>query len=227
MTEPVNPRRRYNSPRRREQAAATRREILEAASGSSSGRATRRRRWRRSRPRPASRSRPSTSRSRPRAASCARSGTCSSAATRSDVPVAEQTWYREMLDEPDPERQLRLNARNSRAGKLRVGARRRGDPRRRPDRSRRSQALWDRIQTEYHENQRAIVESLAREEARSRRASTSTAPPTSSGRSTTPTVWQLLVGDRGWTPERTSTWSPAPWTAARSCARTPERPLLG
>ena len=37
-----------------------------------------------------------------------------------DVPVAEQAWYRETLDEPDPERQLRLNARNSRLGKERV-----------------------------------------------------------------------------------------------------------
>ena len=32
------------------------------------------------------------------------------------IPVAEQAWYREMLAEPDPERRLRLNARNSRAG---------------------------------------------------------------------------------------------------------------
>ena len=37
-----------------------------------------------------------------------------------DVPVAEQAWYRETLDEPDPVRQLRLNARNSRRGKERV-----------------------------------------------------------------------------------------------------------
>src|SRR5262245_3032805 len=39
-----------------------------------------------------------------------------------DRPIAEHEWYREVLEEPDPERQLRLNARNSRAGKQRIGA---------------------------------------------------------------------------------------------------------
>ena len=89
-----------------------------------------------------------------------------------------------MLDEPDPERQLRLNARNSRAGKLRVGATGEAiraaapvDPE--------IEALWQRIQANYRENQRGIVESLDRKGALSP-ASTSTAPPTSSGRSTTP-----------------------------------------
>src|SRR6478752_2591815 len=38
-----------------------------------------------------------------------------------DAPVAERGWYREVLEEPDPERQLRLNARNSRVAKLRIG----------------------------------------------------------------------------------------------------------
>src|SRR6266511_491691 len=39
-----------------------------------------------------------------------------------DVPVAERQWYREVVEEPDPERQLRLNARNARAVKARVAA---------------------------------------------------------------------------------------------------------
>ena len=30
-----------------------------------------------------------------------------------DVPVMDRAWYREVLEEPDPERQLRLNARNA------------------------------------------------------------------------------------------------------------------
>ena len=67
------------------------------------------------------------------------------------------------------------------------------------------EALWRRIQTDFHANQRAIVESLAEKGALDP-ASTSTAPPTSSGRSTTPTVWQLLVGERGWTPEEYEQW---------------------
>src|ERR671915_453346 len=39
-----------------------------------------------------------------------------------EAPVRERRWYREVLDEPDPERQLRMNARNSRAVKARAGA---------------------------------------------------------------------------------------------------------
>src|SRR5215210_7325373 len=39
---------------------------------------------------------------------------------RDDVPVAQQQWYREVVEEPDPERQLRLNAHNSRVVKLRI-----------------------------------------------------------------------------------------------------------
>src|SRR3954465_2762662 len=38
-----------------------------------------------------------------------------------DAPVGQREWYREMLEEPDPERQLRLNARNARAVKTRIG----------------------------------------------------------------------------------------------------------
>src|SRR6478672_9140777 len=117
MTGPVNPRRSYNSPRRREQAAATRQEILEAAErlfGQKGYAAT------------------------TMAAIAAEAGVALKTVyvafeTKSGVlralwnlrlrgdeeltPVAEQTWYREMLAEPDPERRLRRNARNSRAGK--------------------------------------------------------------------------------------------------------------
>jgi AcrR family transcriptional regulator len=39
-----------------------------------------------------------------------------------EAPVRERRWYREVLDEPDPERQLRMNAHNSRAVKTRAGA---------------------------------------------------------------------------------------------------------
>src|SRR5437588_7135209 len=38
------------------------------------------------------------------------------------IPVGEQHWYREVLDEPDPEHQLLLNARNSLVVKARAGA---------------------------------------------------------------------------------------------------------
>src|SRR4051794_26846780 len=78
---------------------------------------------------------------------------------RDEVPVAEQAWYRDVLQEPDAERQLRLTARNSRAVKLRIAGVleviRSAAPSD-PD----IRALWDRIQSDFHANQRVIVESV-------------------------------------------------------------------
>jgi AcrR family transcriptional regulator len=78
---------------------------------------------------------------------------------REDVPVGEQEWFKEVLAEPDPERTLGLNARNSRRFKERSTALLRVlrdaaplDPE--------IAALWERVQREYHANQRAVVESL-------------------------------------------------------------------
>jgi len=122
-----------------------------------------------------------------------------------DAPVADRAAYRAVLDEPDPERQLRLNARNSRAGKERVGsvvevirAAATVDPD--------IAALWDRIQSEYHANQQVIVESLAEKAA--------LRPGLDEGRAADvlwtlnhPGVWQLLVGLRGWTADEYERWS--------------------
>ncbi len=121
-----------------------------------------------------------------------------------DVPVAERDWYREVVQEPDPERQLRLNARNSRARKERIGALldviRAGAPVD-PD----VDALWNRIQAEFHSNQRVIVESLAARKA--------LRPGLDVDRATDilwmlnhPDVWQHLVRERGWTPEDYEQW---------------------
>jgi AcrR family transcriptional regulator len=132
-----------------------------------------------------------------------------------DVPVAERRWYRELLEEPDPERQLRLNARNSRVGKLRIGnvievirAAAPIDPE--------IAALWDRIQIEYHANQRAVVQSVHEKGA--------LAASLDVDRATdilwtlnNPTVWQLLVGRRAWTPDQYEQW----------CADTACSQLLG
>src|SRR5262249_4124624 len=81
-----------------------------------------------------------------------------------ETPIGERAWYREVIDEPDPERRLRLNARNSSEGKARVGAVAEvirtaapSDPE--------IEALWNRIQTDYHANQRAIVERLEESDA--------------------------------------------------------------
>jgi AcrR family transcriptional regulator len=196
--------RTYNSPRRREQAAATRRQILEAAQRlfERQGYAA-----------------------TTMAAIAAEAGVAlktvyvafetKSGVLRAlwnlllrgdeeDAPVAERDWYREAADEPDPERRLRLNARNSRVVKTRIaGVLRviRTAAPVDPDIA----ALWDRIETEFHANQRKIVEPLGAGEALK--------PGLDVDRAADilwtlnhPDVWHLLVGERGWTPEQFEQW---------------------
>jgi AcrR family transcriptional regulator len=204
MPEGVKPRRRYDSPRRREQAAATRREILEAAqrlferhgyTATSMG------------------------------AIAAEAGVALKTVyvafeskrgvllalwhlrLRGDqepVPVGERPWFREVVDEPDPEGQLRLNARNSRVVKERAGTLLEvlrnaapADPE--------IDALWRRIQAEFYDNQRSIVESLQRKNA--------LRPGLDVARGTDilwtlnhPNLYRLLVADRGWTLDEYETW---------------------
>src|SRR6476659_886092 len=120
MAEAVKATRRYDSTRRREQAAATRRAILEAAQRlfERDGYGA------------------TTMAAIAAAASVALKTVYLAFDTKSgllralwhlrlrgdddDAPVAERQWFRDVLAEPDPERQLRLNARNSRAVKLRA-----------------------------------------------------------------------------------------------------------
>jgi AcrR family transcriptional regulator len=129
-----------------------------------------------------------------------------------DAPVAEREWYQRVLEEPDPERKLRMNAANSRAAKLRLGALlevvRTGAAL-----DEEVAALWDRIQSEFYENQRRIVETLA--------ASESLAPGLSVERATDvlwtlnhPSVWLLLARERGWSADEYERWF-----ADSSCAQ--------
>jgi AcrR family transcriptional regulator len=129
-----------------------------------------------------------------------------------EIPVAERQWYRETVEEPDPERQLRLNARNARAAKTRIAsllevirtaAPADGD----------IGALWSRIQTEFHANQRVIVESLAAKKALKRGLDVDRATDIL-WTLNHPDVWQLLVRERGWTPED---WEQ--WFADTACAQ--------
>lgn len=121
------------------------------------------------------------------------------------VPVAEQLWYREVLDEPDPARQLRLNARNSSAGKLRVGALAqviRGAGEVDPE----AAALWSRIQAEYHANQRTVIESIAVKGALKDSLDIDSATDIL-WTVNHPNTWHLMVRERGWTAERYETWA--------------------
>src|SRR3954463_10250587 len=68
--------------------------------------------------------------------------------------VAERPWYREVMEEPDPERQLRRNAHNARIVKTRIaGVLRviRDAAPVDPDLA----ELWTLIQTDFYDNQRA------------------------------------------------------------------------
>ena len=120
------------------------------------------------------------------------------------VPVDEREWYREVLEEPDPARQLRLNARNSCVVKRRVAAimevieaAAHADPE--------IASLWERIQMEFRENQSAIVRSLQRKKA---------LRPGLGVERATDVLWalnqvslyRLLVHDRGWTPAQYERW---------------------
>ena len=108
------------------------------------------------------------------------------------------------LDEPDPERQLRLNAANSRLGKVRLGAvleviraAAPSDPE--------IDALWERIQREYHANQRAIVESVA-QKGGLRTGLDAAQAADIIWAVNHPDVWRLLVGRFGWSPARYEQW---------------------
>jgi len=122
-----------------------------------------------------------------------------------DRPVAEQEWYRQVLEEPDPERQLRLNARNSAQGKRRISSTLEvirsaasGDAE--------IDVLWQRIQSDYRENQRAIVEQLAQHNALSPGLDVERAADVL-WTINHPNTWQMLVVQRGWTPEQYEQWS--------------------
>ena len=204
MPEGVKATRRYDSTRRREQAAATRREILEAAQRlferDGYGATT-------------------------MAAVAAEAGVALKTVylafeTKSgllralwhlrlrgdedEAPVGRRQWFRDVIDEPDPARRLRLNARNSRAVKLRAANLMRV-MRDAAGADRDIAALWQRIQDDFYDNQRAIVDALD--------ANGALAPGLDAARAADvlwtlnhPDLWHLLVGERGWTPDAYEQW---------------------
>ncbi len=204
MSEPVKPTRRYDSPRRREQASATRRDILAAAQSlfQEQGYA------------------PTTMAAIAAEAGVALKTVYVAFETKSGVlralwhlllrgddqnrPVGERRWHLDVIEEPDPERQLRLNARNSRAVKERAGGLL-GVIRAAAATDADIAELWQRIQTEFYALQRQVVESLHDRGA--------LAPDLDVTRATDilwtlnhPDTWQLLHGQRGWTGEQYEQW---------------------
>ena len=205
MAEPVKPKRPYDSPRRREQAAATRLAILDAAQ-----RLFERDGY------PATTMAAIATEARVALKTVYVAYETKSGLLRAlwnlrlrggqeDIPMGQQQLYREVLDEADPERQLRRNARNSREGKLRIAAIAeliRSAAPLEPD----TAALWDRINTEYHANQRAIVQSI--KDKRALHPSLDVELATDILWTINhPNTWQLLVTQRGWTPEQYEKWA--------------------
>jgi AcrR family transcriptional regulator len=196
--------RAYNSPRRREQAQATRRAVLDAAQRlfERDGFAAT------AVPAIAAEARVSTK--TVYLAFESKSGVLRAlwnVRLRGDdgeAPVAARKWYVEVLEEPDPERQLRLNARNARAVKTRIGGVMgvvRTAAAVDPD----AAALWERIETDFYANQREIVKTLHRKGAL-RDALDVTQATDILWTLNHPDVWLLLVGERRWSPARFERW---------------------
>jgi AcrR family transcriptional regulator len=204
MAEGVKSKRRYHSPRRQEQAAATRRSILEAAQ-----RLFERHGY------PAT-----TMEAIATEAGVALKTVYVAFETKSrllralwdlllkgdqdEAAVAERPWYRQILEEPDAERQLRLTARNSRAVKQRIAALleviRDAAP---VDAD--IAALWSLIQSDFYDNQRVIVESIHTKK-RLRRGLDVTHATDILWTLNHPDLWLLLVGKRGWRPDQFEQW---------------------
>lgn len=204
MTEGVKKPRRYESPRRREQAASTRRAILDAAERlfERHGYAA------------------ATMGAIAAEAGVALKTVYVAFETKSgllralwhlrlrgdegDAPVGERRWYLDVLDEPEPEQQLRLTAQASRRVKERAGGLLRVIRDAAPvDED--IAALWSRIESDFYENQRAIVASLADKHAL-RDGLDVTSGADLLWTLNHPDVWRLLVGERGWTAERYEQW---------------------
>jgi AcrR family transcriptional regulator len=203
MVPPVKSTRRYDSPRRREQAAATRAQILEAAQ----------RLFERD-------GYPATSMAAiAKEAGVALKTVYLAFETKSgllralwhlrlrgdeqDIPITDRDWYQQVLSERDPERKLRMGAHNARLVKERAGGLLRvirdgapGDPD--------VAALWERIQTEFYDNQRAVIETIPRRALR--RGLDAEGAADILWTLNHPDVWQLLVGRQGWTPDRFERW---------------------
>ena len=205
MVERVKPKRPYESPRRREQAAATRLEILDAAQLLFERDGY-----------PATTMAQVAAEARVALKTVYVAFETKSGVLRAlwnlrlrggdeDVPITQQQLYLAVLEEPDPVRQLQRNAANSREGKLRIAALAEVIRSAAPlDAD--IDALWNRINTEYHANQRAIVESINDKGALH--------PALDVERAADilwtinhPNTWQLLVPGRGWTPEHYEQWA--------------------
>ena len=121
-----------------------------------------------------------------------------------DAPVAARQNYREVLAEQDPERRLRLNARNAVVVKQRIGGILRVIRSAAPvDQD--MAALWALIQSDFHANQLAILAPLAAARQLRPRLTLEQAADIL-WTLNHPDVWLLLHGERGWSPAQFERW---------------------
>jgi AcrR family transcriptional regulator len=125
-------------------------------------------------------------------------------AGRDATPVAQQEWYREVIEEPDAERQLRLLARNARMAKLRIGGVLEVIRSAAPIDAEIG-ALWERIEQDFLVNQRAIAQSLD-DKGALRPGLDVDAATDILWTLNLSNAWHLLVTKRGWTPDRFERW---------------------
>lgn len=203
MSGEVKHRRRYESPRRREQAAATRQAILEAAERLF-----------------AERGYVGTSVAQiAEEARVALKTVYAVFGTKAEVlralwnlrmrgdeepvPMAERSWYREIVDAPDPPRRLDLVARNVRIVRERT-AHVTEIVRQAAPADEQIAELWERFQREYYEvGVRGILETIERDGV----LAVDVTKATDIGWTLThPDVYQLLVRQRGWSAEAYERW---------------------
>src|SRR5205085_1216791 len=128
------------------------------------------------------------------------------------APVAARPWYVAVLEEPDAAKALGLLARNAVSVKERIG------PVLRVIRDASAVdadggALWSLINSDFHDNQRVIVESIAKKGGL-RRGLTVAKATDVLWTLNHPDVWLLLHDDRGWSAKEFERWLVDSVTAA-------------
>jgi AcrR family transcriptional regulator len=119
-------------------------------------------------------------------------------------PVAEQPWFKELIASPDPRDHLRLQAAASRHVKARIAplvevirAAAPADPD--------IAELWAAMQAEFYENQRQTIRAL-RSKGQLRAGLDEARATDVLWTLNHPMLYQLLVVERGWSPEQYERW---------------------